>query len=352
MLSVMKIAVIAGGLSPERDVSLSSGALIANALVRRGHRVAMADLFFGLTVPADPDTLFRTEADYTYSIPDREPDLDAVRASRKNGDQQSQIGEGILSLCRNADLVFLALHGAAGENGQFQALLDLYGIRYTGSGYTGALLAMDKEISKRMMCAKGILTPDWVSFSPSDLTDTRRCARIAGEKIGYPCVVKPACCGSSIGVSIVDGESDLVPALLNASLYRDTVLVEKKISGREFSVGILDNSYLPPIEIIPLQGFYDYKNKYQSGMTREICPAPLSPQQTEKMGQAALDVHHALRLGSYSRVDFIMEENTGDFYALEANTLPGMTPSSLLPQEAAAAGIDYDSLCDRIASLK
>lgn len=347
----MKIAVISGGLSPERDVSLSSGALIANALVRGGHAVAFADLFFGLELPDDPDTLFRTTADYSYTIPNTEPDLDAVRRQRKNGDPRSQIGEGIIPLCLRADLVFLALHGASGENGQFQALLDLYGVRYTGSGYAGALLAMDKDLSKCMIRQSGVLVPNGITLATDELGDLSACAEKIRRDVGFPCVIKPASCGSSIGVSMVDRPEELTAALEAASRYHCAVLAERRIFGREFSVGVLNGKALPPIEIIPLAGFYDYKNKYQSGMTKEICPADLTPEQTREMGKQALAVHRALRLGSYSRVDFLMENETGKMYALEANTLPGMTPSSLLPQEAAADGMDYDTLCRTIAEL-
>lgn len=345
----MKIAVIAGGLSPERDVSLSSGALIAAALVRCGHRVAFADLFFGIELPEDPDSLFCTQSEQRIDIPECAPDLDSVRASRKNGDPRAQIGDGIPELCRAADLVFLALHGGAGENGQFQAMLDLYGIPYTGSGYAGALLAMNKVLSKHMMCANGIRTPEWVSFTPAQIKGPVACAQTVLREIGIPCVVKPASNGSSIGVSLVDTEEQLLPALEALSAFGDSVLAERKIIGREFSVGVLGNESLPAIEIIPLCGFYDYKNKYQPGMTKEVCPAQITAEQSQTMGNAALAVHHALGLGSYSRVDFLLEESTGLFYALEANTLPGMTPSSLLPQEAQAAGIPYDVLCDKIA---
>ena len=166
-----------------------------------------------------------------------------------------------------------------------------------------------------------------------------------------PCVVKPCSCGSSVGISIVHDEGELEAALAEAKKYEDLILVEEKIPGREFSVGILDGKALPPIEIIPKSGFYDYKNKYQAGATEEICPAPLTDRETARVQGLAEEVARVLRLGTYCRIDFILHETEQEFYCLEANTLPGMTPNSLLPQEARAAGIDYDTLCQTIVRL-
>ena len=341
----MNILVLAGGLSPEREVSLSSGALISNALVKRGHRVLLVDLYKGIDARPPYDALFTDKADHSYTVSDVEPDLDAIAASCDN--HGSQIGRGVIELARFADVVFLALHGALGENGQLQATFDALGIRhYTGSGYEGALLAMNKALAKRLMEADGIPTPEWISCKIGGAA----AARIR-ETVGFPCVVKPYSCGSSCGVSIVNGETELAYALEYAKKYGDEVLIERKVTGREFSLGILDGRALPPIEIIPLNGWYDYKNKYQGGCTKEVTPAEISDELTAEMSRIALDVFRCLGLEAYSRVDFLLEEGTNKFYVLEANTLPGMTPTSLLPQEAAAAGIDYGTLCDTIASL-
>ena len=341
----MNILVLAGGLSPERDVSLTSGSLIANALVRRGHRVLLLDLYAGIEATEPYDALFTDKADHTYKVSEAEPDLDAVRAMYDN--HGAMIGKNVIELARFADVVFLALHGAMGENGQLQATLDTHGIEhYTGSGYIGSLLAMDKMLSKRLMEAQGIPTPEWLDYDLENDTP----ARIA-ETVGFPCVVKPCACGSSCGVSIVDNEAELAPALEYAKKYGQSVLVERKVTGREFSLGILDGMALPPIEIIPLNGWYDYKNKYQSGSTKEVTPAEISPEETAEMSEWALKVFRCLGLDAYSRIDFLLEEGTNRFYVLEANTLPGMTPTSLMPQEAAVVGIEYDELCDRIAAL-
>lgn len=340
----MNIVVLAGGLSPERDVSLVSGSLIANALVKNGHRVLLCDVYKGIETDGDYEKLFTDKSDHSYKIETTEPDLEKVKA--ENGGREALIGENVLRVCGYADVVFLALHGAMGENGSLQATLDNFGIKcYTGSGYVGSLLAMDKAVSKQIMSTAGIPNADWILFDP----DFDGVERVEAE-IGYPCVVKPAGCGSSVGVSIVDNREELTAALDYAKKYENKIVIEKKITGREFSVAVLDGEALPPIEIIPINGWYDYKNKYQ-GTTKEVTPAEISDLQTARISRLALDVHRCLGLGDYSRVDFLLDENDGEFYCLEANTLPGMTPNSLMPQEAAAVGISYNELCERIVKL-
>ncbi len=342
----MKIVVLAGGLSPERDVSLTSGSLIANALMDKGHDVVMADVYEGLMLPDNIDDVFHKPADvfrYKFEVPAVAPDLNELIA--KNNGQQALIGQNILALCMAADVVFIALHGAMGENGQLQAVLECFNIRYTGSDYCGSLLAMDKDLSKKLIRLSGVPTADWLLVDESEES-----LKKVRETVGFPCVIKPVHCGSSVGVSMVEKEEDLADAVRAAVVFEPQVLAEKKIIGREFSVGVMEGSALPPIEIIPLQGFYDYKNKYQKGLSKEVCPADLDAQQTKKLGDYAVAVHAALRLGSYSRVDFILDE-AGEFYCLEANTLPGMTPTSLLPQEAEQTGLSYGDLCDKIVQM-
>ncbi len=338
----MRIVVLAGGLSPEREVSLTSGSLIANALMGRGHAVALVDVYEGIS----GELTWRRAGDALYSAAVNEavPDLAAVKAAC--GGREALIGPGVLDACHAADVVFIALHGAMGENGQLQATLDNFDIRrYTGTGYIGSLLAMDKDLTKRMLTLANIPNAPWILFDAAH-DDAARVQR----EIGLPCVVKPCSCGSSVGVSIVETEEALTEALAFARQYEPLVLIEKKIVGREFSIGILDGEALPAIEIIPKSGFYDYKNKYQGGCTTEICPAPLTEDEVSRLAAAAKAVFAALRLESYARIDFILDAQ-GTFWCLEANTLPGMTPTSLMPQEAAAVGISYPELCDRIAHL-
>lgn len=342
----MNIVVLAGGLSPERNVSLVSGSLIAKSLCASGHKVLLLDVYTGTVIPEEGiASLFTSKTD-TITKVEAEPDLEAVK--KANGDREELIGNNVIEICKFADAVFLALHGAMGENGQLQATLDTFGIKhYSGSGYTGSSLAMNKEISKKLFRYAGVPTADWICVTCDD--------KAAKEKIlssvGLPCVIKPLSCGSSVGVSIVENEEELDRALDIAHAYESKILAEKKIVGREFSVGYLGGTVLPPIEIIPKAGFYDYKNKYLPGMTEEICPASLTEAQVNRVSELCALAFDTLDLGGYARIDFIMSEDDGDFYCLEANTLPGMTPSSLLPQEAAAYGISYDELCERIVAL-
>lgn len=337
----MRVVVLAGGLSPERDVSLSSGSKIANALMEKGHEVLLLDLYLGVKGRVEYDSLFRTAKDknpYQYQVPKEEPDLKSLKELSDNG--ECLIGENVLSLCQFADKVFLALHGSIGENGQLQAMFDIYGISYTGSGYIGSLLAMDKGISKVMMEQHGVVTPSYL------VIDLKKQPEIE-KRLMFPCVIKPLSCGSSVGVSIVRNQGELRKAIDYVRKYEEKVLVEEFIVGREFSIGVMNQEALPPIEIVPKEGFYDYTNKYQAGLTKEICPADLPIMLCDQMQQAAVKVHKILQLGFYSRVDFLLKED-GSFYCLEANTLPGMTPTSLLPQEAAAIGFSYEELCEKI----
>ncbi len=341
----MKILVLAGGLSPERDVSLTSGSLIAGALARRGHTVCTADLYTGLSIHGGAPA-FSTEPVKPYTVGRQVPDLAALMASTGRG--QRRIAPNVPELWREADAVFIALHGDVGENGQLQAALDMECIPYTGTGYAGSLLAMDKDLSKQILSRAGVPTPPWVTCRLSDGVDTVVSAIEAD--MGYPCVIKPCSCGSSVGVSLVDDRAALLTALEAAAAYEDTVLAERMIVGRELTVGILGGQVLPPVEIIPKAGFYDYHNKYQAGCTEEVCPADLTPETVALLNRLSLKAFEALRLDGYARFDFILDAD-GTPWCLEANTLPGMTPLSLLPLSAKAAGIDYDTLCDTMVHM-
>ena len=341
----MKIVVLAGGLSPERNVSLSSGALVTQALRELGHRAALVDLFFG------PDQA--GEIPYDAPIPEelkrispQAPDLEEIRNSRPGGGK-SAIGPGVLELCQGADIVYLALHGACGEDGRIQAALDLLGVPYTGSGCLGSAIAMDKDLTKRLV-SHLVTTPRWETVTVTRANKGELLARTA-----LPVVVKPLDSGSSIGVYIAHTAAELDEAL-EASIARGgRTVLEEYVQGREIQVGILEDRALPSIEIIPKQGFYDYANKYQPGAAEEICPAPIPAEWEERIGRDALAVFRAVGLSVYARADFIVKED-GTPCFLEINTLPGMTPTSLVPQEAAAVGISYGQLCQTIleASLR
>ncbi len=333
-----------GGLSPERNVSLTSGSLIAAALAKRGHRVLSLDLYRGLESNENIDALFTSTPPSPASVPAGLPDLEALIEA--NDGRRDGIGPYVIDACRKADSVFLALHGSIGENGQLQAMLDAYNIPYTGSGYIGSMLAMDKDIAKKIMRSEGILTPDWIRID----TQSTPSAKSIIEKIGLPTVVKPCSCGSSVGVFIAHTEEELSNALENAARHERYIMAEQLIEGRELTCAYFDGKALPPVEIIPKAGFYDYQNKYQAGATTEICPAPIGDAATQALYTATKKGFEALRLGGYARFDYILDKD-GCAWCLEANTLPGMTPTSLLPQEAAAVGIDYGELCERIALL-
>lgn len=340
----MKIVVLAGGMSMERDVSLSSGSLICKALRSLGHKALLVDLYMGLETEGDLAELFEE----LPPVPELrvyagEPDLEAVRASRP-WKSPSLIGPNVLELCQLADVVFLGLHGTCGEDGRIQAVLELMGIPYTGSGCLASALAMNKHVTKEIVSAAGIATPAWrrVEYREADIPDIV-------EATELPCVVKPVDSGSSVGVSIPETKEALTQAL-RVNLHRGEVLIEQYVRGREIDVGVLDGRALPSIEITPRQGFYDYVNKYQPGATVEVTPAPIPAEIEAELGRAALTAHQKLGLTAYSRADFILDEN-GKIWFLEINTLPGMTPTSLMPQEAAAVGIGYSDLCQKIVDL-
>ena len=344
----MKILVLAGGLSPERNVSLSSGAKVCQALRDLGHRVALVDLFFGLDGrQGSGEDLYDAPIPESFRTVGRAaPDLEQVRVRRKTGGA-SAIGPGVLELCAGAEVVYLALHGACGEDGRIQATLDLMGVPYTGSGCLGSAIAMDKDLTKRLV-SHLVTTPRWET-----VTVTRENREELLARTRLPVVVKPLDSGSSIGVYIAHTPQELDRALEASMAMGGKTVLEEYIQGREIQVAVLEDRALPSIEIIPKEGFYDYENKYQPGAAEEICPAPISAEWEERIGRDALAVFRAIGLSVYARADFIVTPD-GTPYFLEINTLPGMTPTSLVPQEAAAVGIDYPHLCEIIirASLE
>ncbi|MBQ2945426.1 MAG: D-alanine--D-alanine ligase [Clostridia bacterium] len=311
----MRVLVLCGGNSPEREVSIASGKMVAKALKERGHEVTLAD------VCADVDPNARKSSEIPLKT-----------------DFKGTVGKGVVSLARRADAVFFALHGGAGENGVLKALFEANGIAVTGNGSKAEMLAMDKSLSKLIFRSNGLKTPKW--------TVLKRGKPIRQE-LCFPLVIKPNSGGSSIGVSFAENGQELSDALDGAFLNEDTVLAEEKIVGREFSVGVLLGGALPPIEIIADGGFYDYRNKYVKDAAKEICPAKITPREDAALRKAALLAHELLGLTDISRTDMIMTE-TGEIFVIETNATPGMTETSLLPKEAAAAGIGYGELCERL----
>ncbi len=342
----MKIVVLAGGTSTERDVSLVSGSMIYKALKSKGHDVVLLDVFMGVD---DADVLEPVENTFTQdkawnkdiaAVRDNAPELAELIASRPES-PDGYFGPNVLKLCKAADIVFLGLHGENGENGKIQATFDLLGIKYTGTGYLSSALAMDKCLTKSIFERANVPTPKY--FVLKSGMDMR-------YPSSYPAVVKTSCGGSSVGVYIAKDEKEYAKAVRDAFSYEADVLVEQYIKGREFSVGVVNGEAYPIIEIAPISGFYDYKNKYQAGSTVETCPADLPEDVTRGMQKAAELAYEALSMKSYARMDFMMDEDN-NFYCLEANTLPGMTPTSLLPQEAAAIGEDFATLCEKLIKV-
>lgn len=342
----MKIVVLAGGTSTERDVSLSSGSKIYRALKNRGHQAVLIDVYLGYE-SEEPVTeeLFSQDTDWAkdiQAVSANAPDLSRLCELRKDGGK-SMFGPNVLALCNMADIVFLGLHGAGGEDGRIQATFDLMGIPYTGTGYLSSAIAMDKSISKQFFRAAGIPTPAGITLKNGEEADA--------SALPFPCMVKTVCGGSSVGTYRVEKPEDLPSALKDAYSFGESVIVEQFIEGREFSVGVIDGKALPVIEIAPLEGFYDYKNKYQPGSTVETCPADLPESLTKEMQRYAEMAFEALGMTSYARMDFMMSSADQSIYCLEANTLPGMTPTSLLPQEAAVLGMSYEDLCEKLIEV-
>ena len=326
----LKIAVLMGGTSAERDVSLASGIRITEALRARGHEVVAVDTVSGLLTAADEQRLLA--GGVVKTIP---PDTKAL--VRMNAAMQ-----GTLRALPTADVLFLALHGGQGEDGTLQALLDLTGVPYTGSGHLASALAMDKDLSKHLFRAAGVPTADWL-MAPAT-------AEQVEAMLGFPVIVKPSKQGSTVGLSIVRTRAELQPAIDEAFVHDDEVMIEQFIAGRELTVGVLGDETLPVGEIIPKHEIYDYECKYTPGMAVEEFPARLTDDETKTVQNLARKAFDALKLRGYARIDFRMSPD-GTFYCLEANTLPGMTQTSLIPQAAAAAGISFPELCDRIVQL-
>jgi D-alanine-D-alanine ligase len=341
-----------GGTSAERDVSLASGLRVTEALRTRGHEVIAIDTARGPLSRDDERALSARRV--VQPTPPSQGELQ--RMARETLPQMQRV----LPMLSEADVVFLGLHGGAGEDGTIQALLDLAGVPYTGSSHLASALAMDKDLSKHLFVRSEVQTAEWVMATPEagdgKSTAGRRFREETLATLGLPVVVKPSKQGSTVGLSVVKKPDDLAAAIAEAFQFDDEVMIERFIAGRELTVGILGDEALPVGEIIPKHEIYDYECKYQAGMAVEEFPAKLSSAQTTAVQELARGAFRALKLRGYARIDFRMAErsarSTGsEFYCLEANTLPGMTQTSLIPQAAAAAGIEFPELCERIVRI-
>lgn len=329
----MKITVLLGGASAERDVSIASGLRIARALRSRGHEVVSLD-------PATGVLTGRRESELLAA---------GVRTVPPSLEELKELSQGVLSpmfashvAVRDADVVFLALHGGQGEDGTVQALLDMIGVRYTGSGHLASALAMDKDLTKRLFRTADVSTPDWL-MAPASQRDV-------ADRIGWPAIVKPSKQGSTVGLTIVREAEGLERAVAEAFRYDDEVMIESFIPGRELTVGVIGDQALPVGEIFPKHELYDYECKYTKGMAVEEFPAQLEDSIAAEAQRQALLAFRALKLAGCARVDFRLNPE-GELYCLEVNTLPGMTELSLVPQGAAAAGIEFPELCERMVDL-
>lgn len=329
----MRVTVLTGGATAERIVAFASAAQIVAALRSRDHDVHVVDTCTGLL---DETEEAKVLGGAVGSAP---PSVEEL-----NERERKLLSEDLaeLGVVRGSDVLFLALHGGAGEGGTLQAILDVIGVPYTGSGQLASALAMDKDLSKRLFRSAGVPVPAWfmAPVAPEDVK----------TGLGWPVIVKPSKQGSSVGLTLVRRPQDLPAALDLAARYDDEVMVEQYIPGRELTVGVLGEVPLPVGEIVPKHELFDYESKYTPGMSEETFPAKIATQLARQLQEDALMAHRALKLGGYSRIDFRVSPD-GDIFCLEANSLPGMTRTSLFPQAARAAGIAFPELCERICKL-
>ena len=343
----MRVVVLLGGESEERDVSLASGCQVADALRQAGHDVVALDPVGGALTRADEAKIL---AEGVGSLPPGEISVEGASISGAASTPPGAATGTALSSHEeivSADVVFPALHGGMGEDGTLQALLDLGGLAYAGSGMLGSGLAMDKDVTKRILRDAGVPTPDWL-MNPT--------AEEAVERLGLPLIAKPVAGGSSVRLYLCNDASAVEEAIrmeavrASESGEAPDMMYEAFVAGREFTVGILGEEALPVGEIVSDHELFDYECKYQTGMADEIFPAEIPDALARSLQETALEVHHLLRLRDFSRVDFMVDEG-GEAWCLEANTLPGMTANSLLPKAARAAGIAFPELCDRIVRM-
>lgn len=329
----MRITVLTGGATAERTVAFAGAAQIVTALRERNHTVHVVDTVTGpLSQSGEREMLSGTVA--------REPPSAAALDEQERKMLSGQLAE--LGVVQGADVLFLCLHAGRGEGGTLQAILDVVGVPYTGSGPLASALAIDKDLSKRLFRATGVPVPAWfmTPVAPEDVTTA----------LGWPVIIKPSKLGSSVGVTLVKRAADLDGAIQLAARYDDEVMAEQFIPGRELTVGILGDVPLPVGEIFPKHELFDYETKYIPGMSEEVFPAKIETKLARQLQEYALMAHRALKLGGYSRIDFRVSPE-GDIFCLEANSLPGMTRTSLFPQAAQAAGIAFPELCERICRL-
>ncbi|MGE5745149.1 MAG: D-alanine--D-alanine ligase family protein [Gemmatimonadota bacterium] len=330
----MRITVLTGGATAERTVAFAGAAQVVAALRSRGHQVYVVDIASGVLSAEDETKLL------VPHVGTELPDTAGLA-----GAERRMLCGGLagLAVVQGADVLFPVVHGGAGEGGLLQAVLEMIGVPYTGSGPLGSALAVDKDLSKRLFRDGGVPVPEWRMTPPAEPAD-------AAAELGWPVIVKPSKQGSTVGLTLVKRKPDLAMAVAEAARWDDEVMIEQFIPGRELTVGVLGDEALPVGEIIPRHELFDYECKYTPGMSEEVFPAVLEPKIARRVQALAVAAHRALKLGGYSRIDFRLGTK-GDIFCLEANNLPGMTGTSLFPQAARAAGIEYPDMCERICRL-
>jgi D-alanine-D-alanine ligase len=332
----MRVLLLAGGASNERDVSLTSGAAVFESLGRLGHQVYALD-------PASGNSLLNSDGKFLLSA--------ATKTGRDAAIKKTDVPALAHALSapeiKDVDVVFIALHGGAGENGVIQCLLELAGKAYTGSDMTASAIAMDKAIAKRLFSSAGIATPEWELYRLQAMAVDEKLVKKITQRFTFPIIVKPNDGGSTIGLSIADNETALRPALEKARSESHNILVEEYIAGRELTVAVLDGEALPVVEIKPQSGLYDYEAKYTKGKSEYIVPAEIDPATAESMQETAVKAYNVIGASGLVRIDFILAEN-GEFFCLEVNTVPGMTNLSLAPMAARAVGIEFEELIERL----
>jgi D-alanine-D-alanine ligase len=334
----MNIALIAGGISSEREVSLTSGRAILKALRENGHKVKVIDPVFGAEEVSE-EVIFKDLVSKEY--PSKEVMEKLLKESRKKVIECVNSG-----LFNDIDLAFLGLHGKYGEDGRIQTLLDLRGVKYTGSDILSSAVAMDKNVTKMIFRNFNIPTADWIVLSVKDEININEIL----SKISLPFVIKPNDEGSTVGLTIVNKESEIKDAIELGFKYTDKIMIEKYVKGKELTVSIVGDVAYPLIEIKPKDGFYDYHHKYTKGMTEYICPAEINDKISKKAQEIALKAYHSLGCSVYSRVDFLLTEKD-ELFCLEVNTLPGMTALSLVPKAVGVMGMPFNELIENIIRL-
>ena len=338
----MNIIVLCGGISTEREVSLWTGENVCTALRGKGHNAILLDVYLGRN-DITPENVFldiKSVSEELDIIKNKAENIEYLKKTRKEF-----FGEQVIELCKTSDVVFMALHGENGENGKVQAAFDLFGINYTGGNCLSSAMAMSKAVSRMIFQANNVPMAKGIVVRKGNTIDS-----VIKYGLSYPVVVKPSCGGSSIGVYFAYNDDEYFDAIDKAYEYEDELIVEEKVNGREFSCGVINYNALPVIEIIPKTSFYDFKNKYSKGATDEVCPANISDDLTKNIQLTAVAAAKALGLDTYCRVDVLTDENN-NCYCLEANTLPGMTSTSLLPQEAKVVGMEFPELCEHLIEV-